>query len=517
MCRPFNLDLGACTAGAEHADPTPLQTIDPSILDLVAAGASRAGSRPAVSDESGTLTYPELLAAAHAVAESLRTAGAVDEELVLVEVPLCRWAIPAMLGVLLAGGAYVPVDERLPANRRAAVRELTSARFRISLGEDGLALRLTHPAGEQDVEITAGGTMPAACASDGDNRPAYVMFTSGSTGRPKGVVVSRSALGFSTGARLRVYGQNEAPTFLLCSSLSFDTSVASIYWSLATGGHLVIPSRFPGDVGAIRRAAFAHRASHILMLPTVLDLLVEGGTGGLETLKTVIVCGEVCPPSLVRRVAEVLPQAVLWNEYGPTEATVWATVHRCRVGESPVPIGRPVPGMTAAVVGGDGHLCEAGELGELWLSGPGLASGYFGVPDAKEFTDLDGRRSYRTGDLVVRTEGGLLHYHGRVDAQVKVGGVRLELDELEHRISEEFHARVAVGVARPRSGQVELILFVEGHRSLTTGSVRRALMDHLPAVAMPRRVVAVAAIPQLNNGKLDRQALDVMAAEAASF
>lgn len=490
---------------------------EPSILGLVASGVGRDPGAPAVSDDSRTLTYAELIALANGVRAALVRLGVSSGELVLIETPLCRWAVPAMLGVLLAGCCYVPLDERLPSGRRAAVREQTGSRFRLCLAADDAGLRLDGPAGAHDVEPSTGGD-PSTTWDLGQDRPdcpAYVMYTSGSTGRPKGVVVSRAALGYSTRSRFSTYGHATRPTLLLCSSLSFDTSVASIYWALATGGHLVVPSRFPGDAAAIGRACRAHRGSHVLLLPTVLALLLDGGAEYLSSLRTVIVCGEVCPPSLVSRISEALPEATLWNEYGPTEATVWSTVHRCQPGEDPVPIGRPLPGTTAHIRGAEGDKSRDGELGELWLSGPGLATGYVDDPGSDRFAWLDGERAYRTGDLVSRTTAGVLHYHGRVDSQVKVGGVRLELEEIEHRLQQILDARAAVGVARKHPTPGELVLFVEAESVPTVASLRRDLLVDFPSAVAPRKVVPVTALPELTNGKLDRRRLDAWAEEQA--
>jgi D-alanine--poly(phosphoribitol) ligase subunit 1 len=406
----------------------------------------------AVVDAEKALTYGDLDALTARVAGHLVRHGVAPGERVTVHTRLSRWAVVAMLGVLRAGAQYVPVDAAFPAARRALMRSHSGAR--VELTEQLLA------------------SLPPASGGWRDGPDAYTIFTSGSTGTPKPVTVSRAALAYSTGARLEYYG--EPPRrFLLCSSISFDSSVAGLYWALFTGSTLLIPTPTPADVRALARAGALHRPTHTLMVPSLYRVLLRDP---IRSLTTVIVAGETCPPALVDLHYERMPQAVLYNEYGPTECTVWSTVHRCVPGEDPVPIGRPIPGTTVTVEGG-----------ELCVASPGVVSG---------------GPVYRTGDRVSLGGDGLLRYHGRVDEQLKVGGVRIEPAEIEQALM-SAPGVVLAGVGVPYQG----VAFVVSTAALDERALRGHLLARLPAVAVPAVFRRVDRLPLLPNGKLDRRAL----------
>jgi nonribosomal peptide synthetase protein BlmX len=482
-------------------------------LDLVLAPVDAWSGRPAVSDPEGTLTYRELFASAAALAASLRALGVRAGEPVVVHTRLSRWAVAAMLGVLRAGAQYVPVDQAFPQGRRAAV--VAAARARFAVVEPDPPYPVEHGAFEEVIPVPASGGSSGGQVITGE-LPAYTLFTSGSAGTPKGVVVSRRALAYSTLARTRYYPEPPS-TFLLCSSISFDSSVAGIYWSLVTGAHLVIPSAHPADVVAVAEAGEHHRASHLLLLPSLYRILLDAALGPLlRTVGTVIVAGEVCPPALVRLHHEMMPETVLYNEYGPTECAVWSLVHRCVAADGQrddVPIGRPIPGTTTHVRSGDRAVADS-EVGELWISGPGVASGYV-TGDDSAFGTIDGTRAYRTGDLVRVDRSGDTHYVGRVDQQVKLSGVRVELGEIEQLVGAYSQARaVAVGVVREDGEPRHLVAFVvEPGEGFRPELVTRRIRDHLPRAAVPNMICPVPALPVLPNGKVDRRLVDELAVD----
>ncbi|MEU5781554.1 amino acid adenylation domain-containing protein [Micromonospora lupini] len=422
------------------------------IGETLAAQLRSRGGAPAVVDPEQTLTYADLEGLSSAVAGHLQRQGVAVGEPVIVHTRLSRWAVVAMLGVLRTGARYVPIDAAFPAARRELMADGSGAR-----------VRLTE-------EVLAGLRPTRSAWRDGPD--AYTMFTSGSTGVPKAVTVSRAALSYSTGARLEYY-DHPPRRFLLCSSISFDSSVAGIYWTLSTGGTLIIASDRPFDVRALVRAGAAHRPTHTLMVPSLYRLVLRSP---LPSLTTVIVAGESCPPDLVDLHHERMPDAALHNEYGPTECTVWSTVHRCAVGEDPVPIGRPIPGTTVSI--DDGELC---------ISSPGVVSG---------------GPVYRTGDRVSLGADGLLRYHGRVDEQLKIGGMRVEPAEIEHALM-THPAVLLAGVGVPYRG----VAYVVCAEPVDRRALRAHLLDRLPAVAVPTVFERVARLPTLPNGKLDRRAL----------
>lgn len=476
-----------------------------SILGLVGAALSAEPERPAVTDAGGCLTRGGLRATALDLAARLLARGLRPGEPVTVGTGLSRWAAAAMLGVLYAGGHYVPVDTAFPAARRRAMALAGGARLTVTEPDapDGpgiVPIRPTPPDPTPSSALSSASSPTSWPGTEHDGLPAYAMCTSGSTGTPKTVLVPHRALAYSTEARLRYY--RTAPTvFLLCSSISFDSSVAGIFWSLATGAHLVVPSPHPLDTAAIATAAARHRASHLLLLPSLYDILLADAPA-LASLRTVVVAGEPCPPALVRRHFAALPGAALYNEYGPAECTVWSLVHRCEPSDGEagsVPIGRPIPGTAARLlVDGDRDAAD-GQVGELCVSGPGVASG---AP------------WHRTGDLAWRDGHGLIHHAGRLDTQLKLAGMRMELSEIEHTIRERSGARqAAVGVERRDGLPYRLVAFlVAPEPGLRAPDLRSRLLGDLPRAAVPARVRVVDRLPMLPSGKLDRTALDRMAA-----
>lgn len=435
-------------------------------------------------DRHGRMTYGELDRRSAAVAEQIQDRGGAAGG-VAVHAHLGAWAIVAMLGALRAGARYVPIDAGFPP-----------ARQRLMLRHGGVRTVLREPGVPELDEDRPAEPEPSGYA--------YTCFTSGTTGVPKRIDVPISALAFSTAARLAYY-REPVRAFLLCSSISFDSSVAGIYWTLASGGTLVIPSERPSDLMALARAAEAERASHLLLVPSLYRMLLAGPlVDRLRHLKAVIVAGEPATPVVVDQHLTRLPGAALFNEYGPTECTVWSTVHRCTRADAEsgtVPIGRPIPGCHLEIRDPAGRSVPTGERGELWIGGPGVAA-----PTENGM--------YRTGDLVRVRADGALEFLGRTDTQLKLGGVRLELGEVEHVLGAQPGVlAAAVGVAGRHSERPALTGFVvPAGDGVDPRRVRAGMLGHLPAAAVPATIVLVERLPTQPNGKVDRRALDELAA-----
>ncbi len=281
---------------------------------------------------------------------------------------------------------------------------------------------------------------PGAAANPGILRdlslPAYLIYTSGSTGEPKAVEVSHRSLSQSTQVRFSFY---PAPVraFLLLSSLSFDSSVAGIFWTLAQGGKLVLPAS--GDelvLDTLCGAVQQHAVSHGLSLPSLYGALLDHApAAALASIDTWIVAGEACSDHLVEQHHRQLPHARLVNEYGPTEGGVWASAEVLRRGR-PAGIGHAIPGMEIDLVNEWGASAAIGEPGEIYLAGAQLATGYRGHPAQTDAAFVSvphiagGRRAYRTGDLACRLADGRMMFLGRRDHQVKIRGHRVELAEI---------------------------------------------------------------------------------------
>lgn len=369
--------------------------------------------------------------------------------------------IIAMIGVLKAGLAYLPIDPHYPKERIAFM--LSDAGISLLLVEHRIRPLLELDTEELGVDMKSidalamrtdiGFASPLMSEDD----LAYVIYTSGSSGRPKGVPISHKQLIHSTMARLSYYPETPS-AFLLLSSFSFDSSVAGIYWTLCTGGKLVLSEkRIEQDMLRLSSLIAQEQVSHTLLLPSLYDLLLQhAGDTHLQSLRTVIVAGERCSPAVGRRHWETQPQIKLYNEYGPTEATVWATVHRIESTDTTsVPIGRPIPNTQVYVLDEQQNLVPIGVPGELYIGGPGVAGRYLNRPElsADRFVrnPIDPQSSYilyRTGDLVRYRPDGLLEFLGRTDEQIKIRGHRVELNEIAEWLRKQadvMEAAVIIG------------------------------------------------------------------------
>ena len=348
---------------------------------------------------------------------------------------------------------------------------------------------------------------------------AYVIYTSGSTGMPKGVQVSHGSLARSTAARFARYAE-PVRGFLLLSSVSFDSSVAGIFWTLCAGGTLHVPSaEAQGDPARLVETAARAGVSHLLCVPSLYAALldeVERRPGWAPA--AAVVAGEACPRELVERHARLLPGTALYNEYGPTEGTVWCTVHACRPGEAAarVPIGRAAPGARVYVLDRHGRPAPAGAPGEVHVGGGGVARGYLARPEltAERFVpdpyaERPGARMYRTGDLARRLGDGALDFLGRTDQQLKVRGFRVEPGEVEGALLAHPAVKEAAVAAWEDRGGARLVGYVvprEGS-AVDADGLRSFLRERLPEPLVPSAFVALDAIPRTPNGKTDRGAL----------
>jgi amino acid adenylation domain-containing protein len=419
-----------------------------SIQQLFEMWVDRTPHAPALAWGTYQRTYAELEHTANQLAHLLRAAGVQPG----VSVVLCLERSPdllvAMLATLKAGGAYVPLDPAYPGERLAwIIREvaaplvLTQSQLVDSI-PTGIAQLIVIDQ-ISDLLNRQPAQRPERLASLDDR--AYIIYTSGSTGRPKGVPVSQRQLLFSTHARLNYY-QGHNQRFLLLSSAAFDSSVAGIFGTLCSGGTLCLPApREEQDIAKIAALIEQHAITDTLCLPSLYQVLLEYADDfQLRSLRTVIVAGEACLPALVALHTERLPHAKLYNEYGPTEGTVWATVqHVEATGSGLVPIGRPIAHMQAYILDTQQQPVPIGIPGELYLAGAGVVDGYFNRPDltTERFFELELEpglrpRLYRTGDLARWLSDGTIQFLGRVDQQLKLRGFRIEPGEIEQALLE---------------------------------------------------------------------------------
>ena len=414
-----------------------------NILELISDAATAQPDEPALIDATGIRSYRQFLRDAEAASHALVAAGVRRGDRVALVVPRSAAAIAGLFGILRAGAIAVPIDPATPVNHQAALIE--RAGCALALAGAGQADALAKAGGHRALTIehalaaVAGAeTLPSLPERDDG---AYIIHTSGSTGSPKAVLVRHGNLLDSTRARLTYYA--EPPRrFLLTPSLAFDSSVAGLYWTLATGGCLVLPA--PGeerDAAVLAHLIERHRVSHWLTVPALYHaLLGVADERQLAPLTDVIVAGEACPSAVIAGHAARLAHARLHNEYGPTEATVWSTCWSWDGGAVPdeVPIGRPIPGVAVYLLDGLNGLVPDGAVGELHIGGAGVAAGYLGQAEESAsafrpdpFGTEAGARLYATGDLGRRRPDGTVLYLGRIDRQQKIRGRRIEPREIE--------------------------------------------------------------------------------------
>lgn len=485
--------------------PTPAPTVLHRIHEIVRARADA----EAVADGAGrTLSYGELAAAALGLVERLEQAGASPGAPVGVSVRRSCDLVVSLLAVQLAGAPYVALDPTLPAARTERIAAAAGIELLVT---DDPARRHGLPADRVVPTTAAPAPDLAGLAERVDARspddPAYVIFTSGSTGTPRGVAVSHGNLAASTAARDRWFDQPPA-RFLVTSSPGFDSSIVGLFWPLATGGTVVLPTDDDTrDVDRLAAVIAERRITHTLMVPSLTRALLDRASEQLAGLEMAIVAGEACPPALVERHLELLPSVALVNEYGPTEATVWSTAARLERVDDVVPIGGPIPGATVRVADRRLQPVPTGVAGELLVSGPGVTAGYVddAAATAERFVTVDDRRWYRTGDLV-RDVGGTLVFLGRTDDQLSVGGVRVEPTEIEREL--DAFPEVAESVVVVAGTPPMLLAHVVPATGATIDEVdlRRRLGERLPNAIVPRRLLERDDLPRTVHGKLDRSA-----------
>ncbi|HXM22671.1 MAG TPA: amino acid adenylation domain-containing protein [Terriglobales bacterium] len=489
--------------------------------DLVTNQAERRPEALALVNGAGQLTYRDLDRRSNQLAAYLQKRGIVAEMPVGLYLEPSLEMIVAILGVLKAGGACVPLDPTYPADRLQHV--FAETQLRVVLTQQHLRPELPPRDAEflcLDSEwnrMKQESTDPVP-AKAGPENLAYVIYTSGSTGKPKGVQITHRNLVHSTYARSHYYGP-DAGRFLLLSSYAFDSSLVGIFGTLCQGGTLVLtPGPLQPNLTRLALLIAQHRVSHLLCVPSLYSLLLDQADQ-LASLRVAIVAGESCPAELVERHYRVLPQATLYNEYGPTEASVWSTVYKCRAGQSAklVPIGRPIPNARVYVL--DPHLnpLPVGVPGELYIGGPGVVRGYLNRPtETKErfipdpLAEIPGAHLYKTGDLVRYLPDGNLELLGRLDDQVKIRGFRVELAEIEAVISEHGGVRQAIVALREHTkGEPSVIAYVVpiDPSHFDTEELRTFLGKKLPEPMIPSAFVRLENFPLLPNGKVNRNAL----------
>ncbi|MFD3487838.1 amino acid adenylation domain-containing protein [Streptomyces sp. NPDC058665] len=468
-------------------------------------------------------TYGELENSANRMARRLRARGAVTAERVAVLLPRGPQLIIALLAVLKSGAAYLPVDPSLPTPRIAAL--LDDGAPVLLLTNDAALARHPELAPRVPVQLAdeVDDTLPAEPLEDAAARPedpAYCIYTSGSTGHPKGVVVPHRGPANLVRGHLE---RHPALRTLQWTSPAFDVSVQEIFTTLAAGAALVlIDDEARHDPAALAEAVRRHEVERLFMPCTPLKYLIETGPE-LPSLRELYSAGEALQlTDAFRRFLAAHPRCALYNQYGPTEASIIVTSHRVdpAAGEWP-PIGRPVSGARIRLLDGAGRDVPVGAVGEIHIGGVPVAHGYHARPEETAAAFLDGGPEavlYRTGDLGRWRADSTLQYHGRTDDQVKIRGHRVEPGEIQAALTALPGVRdAAVVPRRDRHGDLELIAYVvPATPAADMRELRTALSTGLPGHLMPRHWTCLERLPVNASGKLDRDALPEPTADAES-
>jgi amino acid adenylation domain-containing protein len=467
-----------------------------------------------------SLSYGELMNEVTRLSAYLQRCGVGAESIVGVCLERSLEMLIALIAVLDAGGAYLPLDPAFPEERIAFM--LGDSRARAVITHSELASRFTAGAVKPVIidqpQAWRCGNESAESAPPSPASLAYLMYTSGSTGIPKGVMVEhRNVVNFFRGMD-EVLG-TEPGVWLAVTSISFDISVLELLWTLARGYTVVILGEeeklAAGEYGIAEQIA-RRSVTHLQCTPTMAELLIRwpAMTPGLKTLRKLLVGGEALPAALSDSLSRIVIGDV-HNMYGPTETTIWSSTAKITTGEA-VTIGRPIVNTQIHIVSEAGSECQWGEIGEIYIGGNGVARGYWQRPEltaerfvTAQFGGKAPARMYRTGDLGRYRKDGAIEFHGRVDHQIKLRGYRVELGEIESILGTHPAVAQVVVCTYMQAGNAQLAayLVMEAGHTITPDELRELARRKLPDYMIPAVFIFLSRLPVTPNGKIDRKAL----------
>jgi len=488
---------------------------------LIEAQVQKTPGAIALTCQGQSLSYAELNQRADHLAQILRQAGLASDNLAAVCLRRSPEMLIALLAILKAGCAYVPIDPTYPAERIQHVLEASAVSLLLTQSEllptlparDCPTLCLDRIGVDEVPYLVNTNEIPASYAG-----LAYVIYTSGSTGKPKGVMIGHRAVVNFLQSMQRSPGISVDDSMLAVTTISFDIAVLELYLPLCVGARVVIADEETTHDGvALMQLMAQERISMAQATPATWRMLLDIGWPG-DTALTILCGGEALPADLARVLLDRCK--VLWNMYGPTETTVWSTLQRVDaevLQRASVSIGRPIANTVVRILDAHHAPQPIGVAGELLIGGDGLAAGYLGRPDltAERFVPdhmQAGRLLYRTGDMARYLADGRIEYLGRGDQQVKVRGFRVELGEIEHVLGRQPGIAVCA-VALDRgvgAGDARLVAYYTGERPESdAGELRHALLATLPDYMVPGQYIRLERMPLTPNGKIDRNALAV--------
>jgi non-ribosomal peptide synthetase-like protein len=484
---------------------------DECLADILAATARRRPQHPALVWGERIVTYAELDATSSALAGALFRRGAAAGWVVGLFMPRGADLLVAQAGITKSGAAWLPFDAETPLERIKICLQSANAIGLVTCREwlPRLA-ELKIPAWAFE-DLLADKNAKPLCVAAQSADAAYVIYTSGSTGQPKGIVISQRGICHLLRSENEILGVRETDKVYQGFSVAFDMSFEEIWISYLTGATLwIAPPTLVGDPDLLAKTLAREKITVLHAVPTLVSLIDDPLAG----LRLINLGGEACPDSLAQKL--IRPGRKVFNTYGPTETSVTATLAELKRGE-PVTIGTPLPNYGLLIVDEQQQPLPAGEVGELCIFGPGLATGYLGRPDltAEKFitnplaTNLGEMLMYLTGDLARIAADGAVHCLGRADSQVKIRGFRVELDEITSALTDQPGVGAAAVVVRQLAEMDQIVAFVlaAANQKVEAANLRQALSARLPHYMVPAHFELVDELPRLTSGKIDLNSL----------
>ena len=489
-----------------------------SIKELFEKASANYANELALIDGNKKLTYKELDKASNQLANYLNKKEIKPEAFIGCCLNNSLELIVAILGILKSGRVYIPLEPSYPKNRLKYMLEdanpnIVLTNFENSLLFNSLSID-TIVLNEEADKIKDCSELPLSTLIQ-PNQLAYIIYTSGSTGEPKGVMVEHMAAAHASTAHAKYYkGQI---TGLLSSTISFDVSLLTIFHLLTSGGSVCIPDKKDlKDTSRLIDVIKKNSVNYLLCVPSLYSLILNK-CKRLNSLKIVSLTGDIIPNSIINLHAEYAPNALLYNEYGPSEYAIGTSISKIydsdtRCFSSSITVGKPLPDTNIYILNSDLQPLPSNTKGEICISGKGLAKGYLNNPDLsiKKFVCLNGVKIYRTGDFGKILPNGNLDFLGRMDRQVKIKGHRIEIGEVEHVIKKYSNIDQVVVILKEKPNEDKFLVAyftsVSGY-AINEDALRRHLLENLQAPACPFSFLHVDGFPLSPNGKIDREQL----------